>query len=119
MQVHNLAQGLTHEPSLRFLALRCASREDKLFAKEVLGARTYPTMMTYTRDGDLFRLRPKAYTTQGILRFFNDTIRVEGDEPFELRASEAAVLGVPLTSSTHSLPWCRRRRSSCLKLSNI
>lgn len=49
-------------------------------------------MLTHTRGGELFRLRPKGYTSKGILRFFNDTIRVEGDDPFEVRASADAMV---------------------------
>lgn len=85
MQVDNLSKGLTHEPSLRFLALRCDTQESKIFAKNTLGARSFPTIASFTRDGSLYRLRPKSYTSKGILSFFNDTIRVDGDAPFEVR----------------------------------
>jgi hypothetical protein len=103
LQVDKLSKGLAHEPSLRFLALRCDSRESRLFAKDVMGARAFPTIFTFNRDGALYRLKPKGYNEQGILAFINDTIRVEGEAPFELTATEKLVHSV-FPKAQHGLP---------------
>lgn len=91
VQIDQLSKGLAHEPSLRFLALRCDTRDLKIFARDQLGARTFPSIAAYTRDADLYRLKPKGYTVKSIMSFFNDTIRVEGDAPFEIRSPELVV----------------------------
>lgn len=98
MQVERLARGLAHERNLRVVALNGDPPEARLFARQVLNASFFPSVVSMPRKSRTFyTFKRGSADANSLLRFANMTCRGREESLYALREAGATAVMAPVS----------------------
>ncbi|KXZ55958.1 EYE2 protein [Gonium pectorale] len=85
-ELERLAEGLSHVPNVRIMAVNGDSTEGRVFSREVLGVAYYPSIVSFpAHSRTFFKYKGRARDAEALLRFFNMTCCAREDTMWSLR----------------------------------
>lgn len=93
-QLERLAEGLSHVPSVRVVALNGDTPEGRAFTREVLGVAYYPSVVTFPQHSRTFyKYKGRGRDAESLLRFLNMTCCGREDAMWTLNGVPQAAAG--------------------------
>ncbi len=93
-QLERLAEGLSHVPSVRVVALNGDTPEGRAFTREVLGVAYYPSVVTFPQHSRTFyKYKGRGRDAESLLRFLNMTCCGREDALWTLNGVPQAAAG--------------------------
>ncbi|GLI59035.1 hypothetical protein VaNZ11_000861 [Volvox africanus] len=85
-ELERMAEGLSHVPTVRVVAVNCDSLEGRMFAREVLGVAYYPSIISFPEHSrTFFKYKGRQRDAESLLRFLNMTCCAREDQMWSLR----------------------------------